>query len=32
LGISAVLTLLFFVFPAPLADSATAAAATLFAE
>ena len=32
LGISALLILLFFVFPAPLTDSATAAAATLFAE
>ncbi|HLJ21102.1 MAG TPA: NADH-quinone oxidoreductase subunit N, partial [Stellaceae bacterium] len=32
LAISAVLILLFFVFPAPLTDSATAAAATLFSE
>ena len=32
LAVAAVLILLFFVFPAPLTDSATAAAATLFAE
>ncbi|MGE5202429.1 MAG: NADH-quinone oxidoreductase subunit N, partial [Acidobacteriota bacterium] len=31
LGVTAFLVLLFFVYPAPIADSAAAAAATLFA-